>query len=1186
MLKLGPMPRLHAMSRFLLYFFLPVACAFVLGATFNFVSMSGFRDLQIADNVEQAADLQAALKTSQLGFEMLQLQQELSDLLVRARAKQVDEGAAYKVHSAMVDRLAVLDARIHTLFAGPGKKEFALALEQFSSYRNYVIRATDIVAIDPSVAASYIAQANDQYYAFTELMQQIGVDRTADSLAHLESTQSALSTKTRQTQMFGIGVTVVGTIVWFFVAWLLSVRLSLLARVMHRLKQDDDKGDSEQDFAEIANLAQKPLGLIGSIAAAVVAFRQSNAERTAARAALQAERNTLEEQVELRTSKLVEAGHALIEQQQSLQEAHDEQRAIFDTVTVGIVLMQDRMITRCNQRAEAIFGYETGEMLGLPTRVWYADEAGYAMGGQSVSDDVRSGAIHQREQELVRKDGSRFWARMTGRLFDQANEHRGLLGIVEDISLEREAAEALRRSKDLAEGASRAKSNFLANMSHEIRTPMNAIMGMSYMVLKTDLSQRQREYVKKIQISSQHLLGIINDILDYSKIEAGKLNIEKIEFELDKVLDTVASLVSEKSFSKGLELVFDIDKAVPNYLVGDPLRLGQILLNYANNAVKFTASGEIHIQVRLLEESDTGVLLYGAVKDTGIGLTQDQIGQLFQSFQQADASTTRQFGGTGLGLAISKQLADLMDGEVGVISVFGEGSTFWFTARLGKGVAQPRTLALSGDLNGKRVLVVDDNESARMLLTDMLSTLNLQVDQADSARAAMEVIDRAQAQNQPYEMLFLDWQMPVMNGTELAKKVRERALQTVPHMVLVTGYGREEVLKGAEESGIEDVLIKPVNASMLFDCVVRALGGAPPKFRQPVDAPSATEESLAQIRGARILLVEDNDLNQDVATELLRGVGFVVDVADNGQVAVDRVQMAPYDVVLMDMQMPVMDGLTATRVIRQLTGMASLPIVAMTANAMHSDRQACLDAGMNDHVAKPIEPDELFKTLLKWVVPRTTLVSPLPVPSGAALEVDLPTIEGLDTFTGLRRLRGNKPMYLALLHKFAAGQGDAVTHIRAALDADDWPTAERLAHTTKGVAANISLVPVQQAALALEAAIKARQSRHQIEPLLDACEQALQRFVSDLLVLAPLPVAAPLLGAVDAAQVASVCQQLAAWLAEDNMQASDLLVEHDQLLRAAWGVVYPDIEAAIRNFDYEVALVHLKAFAGSHGVSL
>ncbi|MFY8042953.1 MAG: response regulator, partial [Rhodoferax sp.] len=498
-------------------------------------------------------------------------------------------------------------------------------------------------------------------------------------------------------------------------------------------------------------------------------------------------------------------------------------------------------------------------------------------------------------------------------------------------------------------------------------------------------------------------------------------------------------------------------------------------INYANNAVKFTHKGEIDIRVRLQEDQADHVVLHFAVRDTGIGLTAEQIGLLFQSFQQADGSTNRQFGGTGLGLAISRQLANLMHGDVGVESEFGQGSTFWFTAKLDKSQSPPMARVLRSDLYGKRVLVVDDNDSARNLMHDMLNSLNLQTDALASGAEALDAVYKADQADQPFEILFVDWQMPEMNGVDLAKRIRALPLRAQPLLVLVTGYGREEVLKSAEDAGIQSVLVKPVSASLLFDCVVRELSVA--KQGAP-EAPVSQEPSSLDFRaiaGARVLLVEDNELNQEVATELLQGIGLQVDVANNGQEAVDMAQAAQYALVLMDMHMPVLDGLSATRVLRAMPGFAELPIIAMTANAMQSDREACLAAGMNDHVAKPIEPDQFFTALLRWIAPvNASGIQPTAVAvdtSQTQSMVQVPDIAGLDSAAALRRILGNRALYLSLLRKFLHGQSAAVHDIRKALQSNDMDTAQRLAHTLKSVAGNIGFVEAQERAGIVEQAV-------------------------------------------------------------------------------------------------------------------
>ena len=879
-----------------------------------------------------------------------------------------------------------------------------------------------------------------------------------------------------------------------------------------------------------------------------------------------------------------------------LAQVNAEQQAIVDTAGSGIALIKDRVLVRCNRRLHEMLGWAPGTLPGHTTAVWYPDEDANRAAG-NVYAQIWQGKSHSYDQQLMKKDGSLFWARLTGKAIDVNDHAKGTVWVMDDISAERAVIDEMRKARYLAEDAVRTKSDFLANMSHEIRTPMNAIIGMTYLALRTELTPRQRDYLKKIQGSSQHLLGVINDILDFSKIEAGKMTVEHIAFELAPVLDNVVALIAGKTAGKEIELIIDVAADVPADLVGDPLRIGQILINYANNAVKFTEKGEIIIRVEQVRRQQDEIILRFAVCDTGIGLTEEDRLRLFRSFEQADTSITRKYGGTGLGLAISKHLAELMGGEVGVESTLGQGSTFWFTARLNCGVARARRLLPEPDLRGRRALVVDDNDSAREVLAEQLRNMTFVVAALASGSEAVAELKRAAAVGEHYDLVFLDWQMPVMDGLAVARAIAALDLDPAPHRIIVTAHGRDDLMHSAAACGVEHVLIKPISASVLFDTSMRLLGAT--RHASVVTEPSVPPGiDLSSIAGARILLVEDNDLNQQVAREILTAAGFVVDVAADGAIAVSKVQEACYDLVLMDMQMPVMDGVTATRAIRKLPGCADLPIVAMTANAMSDDREHCLAAGMNDHIAKPVDPEVLWAKLLRYVKRRPAerdipeVRAGRPAAETAVALPDLAGIEGLDVATGLSLSLGRPSLYLSLLGRFVAGNRDFPDRFAASLAAGDWASAERLAHTLKGGAAQVGASAVRATAEQIELACRAHAAVADGPTATLVALQAhlisqLRRLLDAVAARLPIekapPAAAP---AVDRAALHRVLSELVARFSDDDFSSKYLLEENEELLRTALGEHYSRIAEAVQNFNFEAALDRLRQAAATGGIAL
>ena len=768
----------------------------------------------------------------------------------------------------------------------------------------------------------------------------------------------------------------------------------------------------------------------------------------------------------------------------------------------------------------------------------------------------------------------------------------GLIGLLVDISDQKRVAVELSEAKAKAEEATQMKSMFLANMSHEIRTPMNAIIGLSHLALKTSLNTKQRDYVSKVHNAGTSLLAIINDILDFSKIEAGKLDIETTDFRLDEVISSVTTLTAQKAHDKGLEFLAHVSPAIPEYLLGDPLRLGQVLTNFVNNSVKFTEQGEIRLNIEQIERTGEKVQLKFSVRDTGIGMTEAQAAKLFQPFTQADMSTTRKHGGTGLGLTICRRLVELMGGRVWLESEAGAGSTFFFTVWLSVGAAKGSGKIIPARLTQLRVLVVDDNAAAREILQEPLSAIARYVKVVASGPEAITAV-KAQNPAEPFDIIFMDWRMPGMDGLQASRQIKsDETLTTQPAIVLVTAFGREEVREEAERLQLDGFLIKPVTKSMIVDTLVDIFASS---ADEPVVRAGRGKDDSALLQGLRVLLAEDNEINQQIAVELLEGVGATVNVACNGREAVERFTAAPtsFDLVLMDLQMPEMDGYQATAKIRADARFASLPVIAMTAHATIEERQRCLAAGMNDHVSKPVDPVALFETLARYYKPAAdatlpaAAVSPKP---GAESVPDLPAIEGIDTKDGLARVAGNRKLYLKLLRQFVEQQGPSVAQITTALAQSDAALAERLAHTLKGVAGNIGAKPVQAAAGVLEKVIRNRAAAADTEPALREVAAALDSLLAGLQKSLPSsqpttpPPAAPLLPT-DFAQIRATAEQLTRLLCEFDPGAVEFIEANQAALRPLLpGDSWAQFEKRVQSYSFaeaqgqlEEALKHLAA---------
>jgi two-component system, sensor histidine kinase and response regulator len=846
----------------------------------------------------------------------------------------------------------------------------------------------------------------------------------------------------------------------------------------------------------------------------------------------------------------------------------------------------DGRIVAWNPAAERLFGYTQEEAIGRDVDTLVAANDAIRSEAAAYSEQTMEGGRIHTITRRTRKDGEWVDVELSVAPVVVDGKRIGALAMYHDIT-------DLQRARQAAEEAAQSKSRFLANMSHEIRTPMNAIVGLSHLALKSDLTPKLRDYLAKIQSSAHTLLSLINDILDFSKIEAGKLELERIPFRLDEVLDNIANVMTLKAEEKGLELLFHLAPDAPQALVGDALRLGQVLINLVNNAVKFTERGEVVVAADVAAREGDRVRLRFTVRDTGIGMSPEQQARLFEAFTQADGSTTRKYGGTGLGLAISRQLVGLMGGEISVESRPGVGSTFTFIVPidLQVGTVSPR-LSLLADLQAIRVLVVDDNETARTILHDELAAMGIAVKAVGSGPAALAELVRASgAEERPYDLVLMDWKMPEVDGLETARRIKtELELSRLPIIFMVTAYGREEIRHQADALGLEAFLAKPITPSLLYDHIVEAFSRSPRTAPHDAPVPTARPDvplrpAEAPLAGARVLVAEDNSINQQVAREILEGFGLVVEIAPNGRRAVEALSAddARFDAVLMDVQMPEMDGLEATRAIRGGSHHADIPIIAMTAHALASERQNCLAAGMHDHVAKPFSPEQMLAALARWIRPAGAPAQDMSeAPAAVVVPVDDAPVALLDLDEALARVAGNRPLLFKLLRGFGADAGTWMDELRATWERGEVTAAQCLAHTLKGSAGMLSLKGVFAAARDLEAAL-GMDDRTRVADALRMLDNGLaqaRRAIADLLPSdGPASVAEAPAAAIGAA-IAPELRRLAGLLQQNDLDAEPLVQSlKAQLTEPGPAEYLARIETQLDQFDFKGARATLTALA-------